>query len=152
MANYYVRSAAAGVANGTTWADAYTSLAVALSGKSAGDVFWIADDHAESNATNQALTSPGTAASPCRILCVNTHATEPPTGLATTATVTTTSTGTITFAGFAYCYGVSFIQGSGNNSSTTMGFTNSSPLWWKLDNCLLYHASTGATAIIAVGA
>ncbi len=134
MANYYVRSAAAGAADGSTWANAFTTLALAFTGAGAGaHTLWVADDHAENSGTSATtLTCPGTAASPYRILCVNTHATEPPTGLATSATVTTTTSAsaTITFAGFAYIYGIQFIQGSGGSSSTVLGFTSTSPIWF----------------------
>lgn len=154
MANYYVRSGAGGAGTGADWANAYTTLATAMSGKAAGDVFWVADDHAENSGTSaMTLASPGSAAAPCRILCVNTHATEPPTGLAATATFTTTTGGsaTIRLTGFAYIYGCQFIMGSGSSSSIIMGVDSGSPFWIKFEKCLLRVATTGATAGIALG-
>lgn len=51
MAEYYVWSGATGAGTGADWTNAYTTLAAALSGKVANDVFWIAHDHNEVNAS-----------------------------------------------------------------------------------------------------
>ena len=32
--------------DGSSWTNAYTTLAAACTAKAAGDVFWVADDHA----------------------------------------------------------------------------------------------------------
>jgi len=150
MANYYVRSAAAGAGDGSTWADAFTTITLALSGKAAGDVFWIADDHAESTAGAVTLTSPGTAGLPCRIICVNTHATEPPTAKATSATVTATGTVNLSFAaGFAYCYGITFNCGTG--SSTVVLQWSTTAAGWEMEACKFSVLSSGASSRINVG-
>jgi hypothetical protein len=109
VASYYVYSGAVGAADGTTWADAYTTVVTAVSGKSAGDTFYIADDHAESTAGNVVITSPGTAASPCRFLCVDRGGSVPPVSadLATTGTIAS-STGDVDMRGESYWYGLSF--------------------------------------------
>ena len=44
MASYYVWSGAAGTGTGASWANAYTTLSLAFSCKSAGDVFYVATD------------------------------------------------------------------------------------------------------------
>ena len=56
MAIYYVYSGAAGAGTGADWANAYTTLTTAVSGKAAGDVFYIAHDHAESTAGRVTIT------------------------------------------------------------------------------------------------
>src|SRR3990167_9027284 len=94
MATLYVRSTDGSDADtGATWALAKASLAGAFAAASAGDTIYVSQVHAETQASAMTLTSPGTAASPVRVLCVN-DAAEPPTALATTATVTTTGANT----------------------------------------------------------
>src|SRR4051812_3366435 len=92
MASYYVRSGAGGSANGTSWANAYLTLAAAFSGKAAGDTFYVSEDHAETLGSTIILTSPGTKANPCKIVCVNHAGSVPPVSadLRTTATITMT--------------------------------------------------------------
>lgn len=113
MANFYVRSTdGSDIDGGTTWALAKATLAGALAVATAGDTIFVSDNHAETQASAMTLSSQGTAASPVRILCVD-DAAEPPTALATTATVTTTGSFAMAFHGFAYCYGITFSSGSG---------------------------------------
>lgn len=153
MANVYVRSAAVGTGTGADWTNAYTTLAAALTAKAAGDDFWIAADHAGSTAGAVTLTSPGTAAAPCRIICVNHLGTVPPVSadLATTAVIQTTGAATITFVGHAYYYGVSFKSGdAANNSSITFG----SALTFRhvFESCSFELSNTGAGSFITLGA
>src|SRR5829696_6649358 len=99
MANYYVYSGAAGAANGTSWTNAYTTLANAIAGSvAAGDTVYVAHDHAESTAASISHTWPGTATSPVRVICANRAGSVPPVSadLANTATVTTTGNSPIT--------------------------------------------------------
>ena len=117
MADIYVRSTDGDDAdNGTTWALAKATVAGALAIAAAGDTIFVSDNHAETQASTLTWTIPGTAASPCRILCVDDSA-EPPAALATTATVTTTSNFAMNVTGFAYIYGITFNCGTGGNSA-----------------------------------
>jgi len=103
MANIYVDSAAAGLNNGTSWANAYTSFNTAIGTVTNADTVWLKSTHAEGSASNLAFncpTSPG-----LRILCAG-DASEPPTSLGTGALVDTT--GSLAFNGYLYCYGVTF--------------------------------------------
>ncbi len=64
------------------------------------------------------LTSPGTAAAPCRAICVSHTGTVPPVSadLRATATVSTTGNFSITWAaGYTYYYGIIFQSGNGAN-------------------------------------
>jgi hypothetical protein len=125
MANYYVYSGAAGAGTGANWANAYTTLTAAVSGKAAGDVFYIADDHAESTAGNVTITSPGTAASPCRILCVNRSGTVPPLSadLMTGASVSATTSGELNLRGESYWHGIAFAADNFLNVGGGGGFS-----------------------------
>jgi hypothetical protein len=122
VASYYVDSNAAGAGTGANWANAFVTLNGAFSGKVAGDIFYVAHDHAQTQASNLTLTSPGTALSPCYIYCVNKAGSVPPVSadLRTTATITTTGSFDITFAGTAYYHGIIFNSGTG---ATIAGFT-----------------------------
>src|SRR5690349_22531992 len=99
MANVYVYSGAGGAGTGADWANAYTTLGAATAAKAAGDVFWIADDHAETAAAAKTITFPGTAGNPNFAYCaLRTGGSVPPVSadLRTTGTITTTGNNAIT--------------------------------------------------------
>lgn len=149
MASYYVYSGAGGAGTGADWANAYTTLNAAFAGKAAGDIFYIADDHAETTAGAVALTSPGTKASPCLIYCaLRTGGSVPPVAadLRTTATISNTTATDITLQGVAYMYGVSL-----NMSNSTSGgklILSTSTTDWTIEAGTLYIRGSGATGAI----
>ena len=125
MAAYYVWSAATGTGDGSSWANAFTNLSTAYTGKSAGDVFYVADDHAQTQASSLTLASPGTIDSPCQVLCVlRNGGSVPPVAadLRKTATITTTGNSPIVVTGSAYWYGINIFAGSGSAQGTTVSF------------------------------
>jgi hypothetical protein len=153
MANVYVDSTAGGAATGADWANAYLTLAAALTAGAAGDSFYVAENHAETQATAMTLTSPGTIASPCRIICVNSAGTVPPVSadLATTGTVSTTVASAITYVGHAYVYGLTFSSGSGSsNASQIFGATASTR--WVFDACKFVINTTSTISHLVMGA
>jgi hypothetical protein len=119
MANVYVYHAAAGAGTGADWANAYTTLAAAFTGGAAGDTFWVANDHAETQASAMTITPKGTAAAPSRVICaLRTGGSVPPVSadLRTTATITTTGNNAITIsAASVVCHfeGLTFANGTG---------------------------------------
>jgi hypothetical protein len=148
MANYYVYSSAAGAGTGADWANAFTTLAAALTADAAGDTIYVANDHAESQASAMTLASTGSSAVPCRIICVNRAGSVPPVAadLATTATVTTTGANAITFTGAFYCYGIGFRSGTG---ATNAGITINSPA--SFEACSLHKlGTTGNSGAITI--
>lgn len=71
MATIYVDSAAAGLNDGTSWTDAYTSIELA-EGAAAGDVILIDDGHSETLSTNDIMDfNNGTIANPIIIKSVD---------------------------------------------------------------------------------
>jgi hypothetical protein len=148
MAHVYVRSGAGGAGTGADWANAYTTLAAALTAKAAGDNFWVSEDHAETAAGAKTLTSPGTAAAPCTVICVNHSGTVPPVSadIRTTATITTTGANAITISsGYAYFYGITFSSGSGAvTTSLIIGSGTAFDFYFK--TCKLVKAGTTASA------
>jgi len=101
VADYYVWSGATGAGTGADWANAYVNLQTAFSGKTAGDVFYVAHDHVQTQASALALTSVGTEAAPSRVYCVDRAGSVPPVeaDLRTTAQISTTVASAITLAG-----------------------------------------------------
>lgn len=152
MAVIYLRSGdGSDASDGLTWANAKATLAAALTAAGAGGTVYVSDNHAETQASAMTLTSPGTAASPTVVLCVDDTADpEPPTALATTATVSTTGASSFTFNGFAYCYGITFSAGSAANTAN-LAWASTSPWAWFFDTCHFKLANTSASSLIAVG-
>ncbi len=143
MANVYVYSGAAGAGTGADWANAYTDLQTAAAAKLAGDDFYVAHDHAQTQAGNLAIVFPGTVVNPNRVFCVNRAGTVPPVSadLRTTATITTTTTGTLAISGCAYIYGIIFSIGSGAAGvDCNLGLSSNSDLYF--DACSLRQGGT----------
>lgn len=147
MANVYVRSGAAGAGTGADWANAFTTLAAALTAKAAGDSFWVSEDHAETAASAKTFTSPGTAANPCFVYCVDHAGSVPPVSadLRTTATITTTGANSVSFAtGYTYFYGITFSSGSGAVSSQLIVNGSNSTFTAVFSSCKLVAPGTNA--------
>ncbi len=150
MANVYVRSGAGGAATGADWANAYLTLAAATAAKAAGDVFWVAADHAETQASVITITAPGTVTSPNQILCAVHTGSVPPVSadLRTTATISTTGANSITLNGFFYCYGITFQPNSaaaGGGGGVVLAATAGNQQQYK--NCAFRMLSTAASNI-----
>ncbi len=151
MAILYLRSGGSDANSGATWALSKATLAGAFAAAVAGDTIYVSQAHAETQASAMTLTSPGTAAAPCRVICAN-DAAEPPTAVATTATISTTGTNSIAFAGFAWVYGITINCGTLTGSSI-INFVSATAWWWRFDNCSLRLVGTGsATARMNFGA
>lgn len=143
---YYGRSTdGANADTGLTWALAKADLGTVTTGAAAvaaaGETIWLSQAHAESTTGAPVITLAGTAQNPVKVLCGN-DAAEPPTSMATSATVTATSN--LTVNGSGYMYGISFRAGSGG--SVTQSFlsgaagTNNTQVY---DNCSLQLMTTG---------
>lgn len=152
MANIYVRSGAAGAANGTSWANAYTTLAAALAATpTTADTIWVADDHSESTAatvTLTLLTVPG-----LKIISANTHTTEPPTGVSTTAVVAISGNNTLNINGTGYIYGIQFQGSTSNNGAADVSVQTGALVAGALvlESCGLNVRSTNSGALIQLG-
>lgn len=133
--------------NGSTWALAKATLAAALTAAGAGGTVYVDHAHAETQTAAMTLTSPGTAASPVTVLCVDrTGNPEPPTALATTATVSTTSTGALNFgAGYTYSYGVTY------TTALNLNFTATTDCFWKIEQGGLSITGASSASRIVTG-
>lgn len=155
MANYYVRSAAAGTADGSSWANAYTTLSTALSGKTASDVLWVADDHNESTVGAVTLSLPSTVSTTAgiRIIGVNTHVTEPPTGVVSGAPSANVAVGAASNAlsinGFGTITGINFLSGTNNSGACLINLMGSAGSAAQIyDNCTFQLRTVSASAFI----
>ena len=108
MANIYVRSSdGINADNGSTWALAKADLMSGAAGiDAAGDTIFFASTHSETGSLAATYTSPGTVASPVRLLSVS-DAAEPPTTLTAGAVIDRSGANvTIEFDGYIYAYGL----------------------------------------------
>src|SRR3990167_3738834 len=149
MANIFVRSTDGNDADdGTTWALADATLTGAAAADSAGDVIWVSQVHAESTAGSISFNWAGTAAAPTRVICGD-DAAEPPTALATTATVTATGSAIMSIssgADYLFVYGITFNSGTGASSSQIALNQNTGRQVYE--NCNFNLGTTEATSII----
>jgi len=132
---------------GTQKEAAKATLAAAFTAAGAGGVVYVSSIHAETQASGMTLTSPGTSASPVRVLCVAdwgaATGTTAPTTLATTATVSATGASSIGCRGTAYLYGITFTAGSGA-SDANINLSSGGNIEWVFDTCTLIIGGTGA--------
>lgn len=152
MANWFVNSVdgVGGLGDGTSWANAYLTLAAALTAKAAGDTFWVGSNHAETQASAMTLTSPGTVGNPCFIYCVDHTKASPGTGdLATTGTISTTGASALAIIGSVYYYGITFTAGSTGASVLTQ--VSITAAWQVYQSCKFVLGGTTAANTITIG-
>jgi len=152
---WYVRSGAAGTGDGLSWTNARTTLTT-MTSVVAGDTIYVAHDHAEAPGANLTVTFPGTPANPNIVLCVLNTATHPvaSTDWRTTGSVATTGIFSITTAGSAYIYGLTFNAGitAAGICGLTIGLNGNCFQYY--DACVLRLSSTtnSASTRITIGA
>jgi hypothetical protein len=147
MAIYYVYSGAGGSNNGSSWANAFTTLTAAFVAEAAGDTLYVAHDHAESTAGAVTLTSSGNLTTPTKIVCVNRAGSVPPVSAdrRATAQVTTTGANGITLNGCAHYDGVIFSAGTGAIGASLLVVQTQSTSH-RFDNCSLRLGTSAASA------
>ena len=145
MATWYVNSAATGTGAGTSWINACTTMAAAITLSAAGDDFNVANTHAETTASALTLTFKGTAASPNRIFsCDTTNAPAQAGDILAGASISTTGAVAITVSGFVYIYGLTFNAG-GSIGNASAGINPQAQIY---ENCLFALVGTGAPVIV----
>lgn len=134
------------------WSAAHYRISNAFSWAAAGDTLYVSNNHAYAVSAAITYTSPGTAAAPCVVLCVD-DAAAPPTALATTGLEKTSSNNHIVFnTGFCYVYGLEFRSVDTAASNTeTISFTGATAWWWRFESCILFSKSTNTAAQIVCG-
>lgn len=133
-----------GAASGfSAWAapHARAANAFAATWAAAGDTVYVSNNHAATQTTSIVLTSPGTAASPCYLLCVNDTVMPPAAGSLTTgASETSTGSTSITLGAFFYAYGIRFNQGT---IGGTLGAASNNNVFF-LDTCTFNVAGSNS--------
>lgn len=128
MATYYVWSGATGTGDGSSFANAYTTLPAANTARLAGDVFIVADDHQED--LTATLGFRGTFAAPNKVIVANRTSGLPVRMSSSTGYIGTAGTTELRFEGFVETYGLKLRPGGG--SATTNAATTSFGI---LGNC-----------------
>jgi hypothetical protein len=148
MAVYYVYSGAGGSNNGSSWANAFTTLTTAFATEAVGDTLYVAHDHAESTAGAVTLTSNGTGVNLTKVVCVDRGGSVPPVSAdrRTTAQVSTTGSNGITINGRTHFDGIIFNCATGAVGAN-LTLCNTSGDEQRFDNCSLRLGGTSAGAI-----
>ena len=153
MANIYVRSTDGNNADsGATWALAKATLVGADAIDAAGDTIYVSQNHAESTAASITMGFAGTIGSHTRIICGN-DAAEPPTTLATGATITTTGGSPINLnqgGGGLFVYGLTFRPGNlaNINASFSLIASVSPDSSVTLENCVIDMPNSSSSAFV----
>lgn len=148
MADIYVRSTdGSDTDNGSTWALAKATGAGAAAVDAAGDRVFFSQNHAESTAAAVTWAWAGTSPSPVQLICGN-DAAEPPTSLATTATITTTGNSDLKpfNAGSVYARCLTFIAGSGATGAARIFGPEAQDRTAECEQCSFQIATTGSTS------
>lgn len=153
MAVYYLNSAQADdLGAGTSWATAKKTMAgiIAIPITNA-DTVWVAPTHSETitgPTTHTFPTSPG-----LRVLCADSTANEPPTGLGTGATTAASGNMGMATVGCAYFYGMTWIKSGGTGGSVALLFGSSTAVRSNLffDTCTVDWTTSQTTRGIGLG-
>jgi hypothetical protein len=143
VASWYVWSGAGGAGTGADWANAFTTVSAALTAGSAGDTYYVASDHAQTQASALTITLKGSLTNYDKFFSVNRAGSVPPslpTDLLVGASIATTGAFqlTVSGAGRGYFSGFTFSAGSGAVSSILIF----GPSALKLENCALKKLGT----------
>lgn len=152
MSSWYVYSAAAGAGTGADWTNAFTTLAAAITAAAAGDTYYVANDHAETQGSALTLTLKGTNTAPDRILCVSRAGSVPPVAadLTTGGSITTTGAFALTLqSGQAYVYGITFNCGTGA-STASLSLNSTGALAVLYEACALNLVNTASASAITL--
>jgi len=146
-----------GDGGGSAWGAPHARIGNALqpTWSAAGDVIYVSNNHAETQASAITLTNSanGTQANPIKVVCVSDTAV-PPTTKATTATVSTTGANGISIqCPFIYFYGIQFGAGSsGSSASINIGANNlTNGVAMHFDNCKFTLNNTNVNSRIRFG-
>ena len=115
----------------------------------AGNVFWIADNHAEIQSLSMSLKGPGTITSPDYNLCFDHTASLPPSSsnLKSAATITNSANTAINVYGYSYYYGCQFLSQA--TSGTALQLANA--VYTNLDTCVFNLNGGSGTALFSIG-
>lgn len=147
MADIFVDSAATGTGTGTNWANAYTTLAAAITAATNADTIYVANTHNASQTTAKTFTCPTSPG--LRVLVVTPSGASGNSGLATGA-IEAIGAGSSTFTinGFAYFYGLSIYGATNNNPAAVINLAqaNGASAALYFENCVFQLRTASTTA------
>lgn len=147
MANIYVDSNATGANDGTSWTDAFTTLAAGIDPVVAGDSVWVASDHSENSASPITLNFTGSSGF-IPVVSVDSASGEPPTTLQAGASIEVTGSSDLTLIANGglprvYYYGFTFTAASGDINIASWLMQD-----MYYDNCTFVRSSIGTGTTI----
>lgn len=146
----YVRSTDGNdVDNGSTWALANKTMTGAAVDDANGDTIYFSQAHSENEAANTSVTF-GTNALPQKLICAN-DAAEPPTAVATGATIATNGAFSISLSGSFYAYGLTFKPGAGGAVNVNINLAQGGGDLQRYESCVFDVNGSGGSASIQVG-
>ena len=144
----YVKHTGSNTSPYETWAKAATTLKTAADASAASDIIYIADDHAETPAVDTVYTF----AANVRVLVVD-DAAEPPTTLATGASIDASATAGVdlSFRGTGlYIYGLS-VKNGGSTTQASLNLCNAALNLATFEKCTFALGNTHASSPIVFG-
>ena len=152
MANKYVRKTdGLNTDTGATWALAKANLKDMAAASAAGDVIYISQAHAETNAAATTITMPLTVVNPCVVIGAN-DSSEPPAAVSTTPTIATTGASNLSVSGGGSFYGLNFNCGNGYNYSVMrLGYSVTDNAFQRFETCNFTLADTHPSSQFIIG-
>lgn len=147
MATRRVKSSAVGLADGSTWADAYTTIAAALTASASGDVVWVSSAHSENPAANQTWAFGAATSGTKSVYCVTESGAADQSGVTTGAVAATNGAFSITLTGAGYVYGVELRPGTSTNAADIIWSTTTALV---MEDCILYLGGSNAGSDFAM--
>lgn len=146
---YYVWSGATGLNDGSSWANAWTSIASAT-GVAAGSDVYVSDDHYQSSTANLTLEFAATVGNPVRIVSVNRAS-----GLASAGAAVEVRDGalTLTIRGSVYMHGLhlrAVTTGIPVNARIALAESNNTDVQ-AYEKCELQVAGGGSSSKLTIG-
>jgi len=153
VADIAVWSGAGGAGNGSSWANAYTTLAAALAGAGTGNTFWLRPDHAEVTNAQVTLAFSTTVTAPTRVYCAGDTTTWPPTARGTGAAVATGAGAyNLNATGHVDCYGVAWQVGVGGGSTVIMQLPPTAGAFsFRAERCIFDVAASTSGSNVRLG-
>lgn len=150
MATYRVYSGAAGANDGTSWTDAFTTFAAAVTAaNAASDVILVHYTHTEELGADTTYTFLANV----RVICVDKDTSDAPTVMGTGAWIgNSTANRSVTFAGtfIVYMYGLT-VRTAGTTADSIL-VTPVSGSHYELESCYLWSGNTATGSRISLGA
>lgn len=154
MANYYVYSGATGAANGSSWADAFTTLSAAMTWAVGGDFVYVANDHNNIVAGANSLSSAGVKGNPVFVVCVNRAGSVPPVAADMVSSPSgiegTSGANAYGIGGSVHVHGMDFRSATLSGSqSFVFSFNGGDDI--VLEKCAVRLMNTGGSAVLSFG-